>query len=66
MHLYNRNNTALAETNFAKFINSVFIFVNDQNSNYQTTDILLTGFLCACGDTLQYRSTVILSLLTNG
>lgn len=60
MHLYNRNKTAFAETN------SVFIFVNDQNCNYETTYILLRGFLCACGDIVQYRSTVILSLLVIG
>jgi hypothetical protein len=52
MHLYNRNNMASAETILTKFINSVFIFVNEQNCNYQKNDILLTGFLYACGDIL--------------
>ena len=40
MHLYNGNNMASAETIFAKFINSIFIFVNDQNCNIK----LLTFF----------------------
>jgi hypothetical protein len=66
MQLYNRNNMASAETVFTKFINSVFIFVIDQNCNYQKTDILLIGFLCACDDILQYKSIIILRLLKNG
>jgi hypothetical protein len=57
---------ASAETIFTKFINSVFIFVNDQNCNYQKTGILLTRFLCACGDILQHTSIIILRLLING